>query len=30
MSVMHRFQDIVSYLPKFNEVTWPWTHAIWG
>jgi len=26
MSILHRFRDIVTYFPKFKEVTWPRTH----
>ena len=27
MSILHRFEDVITYFPKFKEVTWPWTDS---
>jgi len=25
VSILHRFRDIITYFPKFKEVTWLWS-----
>jgi len=27
---LFHLKDIITYLPKFKEVTWPWRHCILG
>jgi len=28
--IVYRFRDIISYFPKYKEVTWPWIHPFGG
>jgi len=28
ISIFHRFRDIITYFPKFKDVTWPWKHVL--
>ena len=30
ISILHRFRDINTYLPKSKDVTWPWPRRIGG
>jgi len=30
VSILYRFWDTISYLPKFKEVTWDWTHRFYS
>jgi len=30
VSILHHFQDIIDYFPKFEEVKWLWPHPLEG
>ena len=30
ISILHCLRDIIDYLPKFNDVTWPWPRPLKG
>jgi len=30
ISILYHFQEIIDYLPKFKEDTWPWPDQLEG